>query len=42
MLVADFIAIIILLIADFIAIIIHVGCWFYRNNYSCWLVVLSQ
>jgi hypothetical protein len=28
-----------MLVAGFIAIIIHVGCWFYRNNYSCWLLL---
>jgi hypothetical protein len=30
------------IVAGFIAIIIDVGCWFYRNNYRCWLLVLSQ
>jgi hypothetical protein len=42
MVVAGFIAIIIHVVAVFIAIIIHVGCWFYRNNYSCWLLFLSE
>jgi hypothetical protein len=31
-----------MLIAGFIAIIIHVGWWFYRNNYSGWLLFLSE